>query len=1324
LDDTRQCLESIFGDNRAPAYEIIAVDNLSTDGTRAYLAQMASEHENLQLILNSKNVGFPRGINIGAATASGEYLVFLHNDTYVTKSWLANLLRYLDDPQVGMVGPVTNHSANETCIAVNYASMAEMSTFAQAYTEAHADKSFEIPMLPFHCAALRRSVFEEVGPLDERFGLGMFEDDDYALRLKRAGYKIICAEDIFIHHRGGASFSQLSREAYWLLFTTNLTKFEAKWGMRWTPPQVRPEKMPDRLREAVDDQIDLVDVIHELRDEEIALLEQRVSTLDRRRSELEITLQSIYNSNSWKFTQLMMRTRSTFIPEGSQLGLSLKALFAKLGSRRTAGRLKHRAPTTQASVASTTRRIPLGQAPIHAGLHRPYPLVSIILPVYNHADLLEEAAQSVLESTYSHFELIILDDGSTDEVEPVLRQLVNNPHVRIYRQSNQKLPRALTNAHQLVNGEFITWISADNRMAPEALEAMVQKLLANPQAVFVYADVSLIDDHGNPLTDHSYRPQNVDPSQPDILRLYREGTPLGYESDNYINACFLYRAEAVRALEGYYASDLRGLEDYDFWLRLQKCGELIHLDNDQPLYEYRVHTRTMSQALLTEERDAHFKRLQDFITYEAQRRRYAAQPWTLIWTNSLSPADQKALETLSKQLPVKTISSLPQHVAASEKNLRFVSGNAELDDSIYIRCASNHWEISWKSTFDNSQRSLAVWKGVSIHPLALKARDLQRDSNEFPQASNRMLIGYHASDPHILLDLEKTRATMQANPQYFFVFASPETVPVSGFLESLVAGISNAFYAGIHPFGKAYTLYASMDAFWIPPLTSEGEGDAYYELLALSYACARPLLVPGNLASRLPAPYQVIYDLDDPALGILVSVDRSDLDRKLLDRYLESWAPENRLSLLLRYANAISVNWGIPRPPFSEATGEHSLPSPWKPRGVDENSLLKCMLLVNTLDKGGVEQLIAELVLGLPSKGIEAGVICVNSGGTVADFLKEQGVKVTIADGNPLVIEAALRAEQPHLVSSHWAEAESLAIARHMGIPVIETIHNTYVWYDQSGWKNEIRRSRLFTHAIAVSQLVLNYYLQHNPTYQAAWMTTIPNGIDPDRIQILPQEDSRRELGIPPEAFVFLMLGSIDARKNQLATLTAFEEVHRRNPHAHLLIVGNAREQAYIESLQTQLMQRGSNRYVTLLEFRHDTGLIFSAADVLVVNSFYEGWSLAATEALMAGVPLIHSDCGSGQELIGESCERGILIPNPGGNPIDLSVEVIQALAYKTRQINTEDLIQAMFKMISEQGTWKVRRTALAQESRQQFNSQHMLAKYAHVFRDFALVPA
>jgi glycosyltransferase involved in cell wall biosynthesis len=289
---------------------------------------------------------------------------------------------------------------------------------------------------------------------------------------------------------------------------------------------------------------------------------------------------------------------------------------------------------------------------------------------------------------------------------------------------------------------------------------------------------------------------------------------------------------------------------------------------------------------------------------------------------------------------------------------------------------------------------------------------------------------------------------------------------------------------------------------------------------------------------------------------------------------------------------------------------------------------------------------------------------------------------------------------------------------------VIETIHNTYVWYDQSGWKNEIRRSRLFTHAIAVSQLVLNYYLKHNPTYQVAWMTTIPNGIDPDRIQILPQEDSRRELGIPPEAFVFLMLGSIDARKNQLATLTAFEEVHRRNPHAHLLIVGNAREQAYIESLLTQLMQRGSNRYVTLLEFRHDTGLIFSAADVLVVNSFYEGWSLAATEALMAGVPLIHSDCGSGQELIGESCERGILIPNPGGNPIDLSVEVIQALAYKTRQINTEDLIQAMFKMISEQGTWKVRRTALAQESRQQFNSQHMLAKYAHVFRDFALVPA
>ena len=67
----------------------------------------------------------------------------------------------------------------------------------------------EISMLAMFCMAIRRDVFEQVGPLDEQFEVGMFEDDDYARRVRQAGYKIICAEDVFVHHFGQASLGEL-----------------------------------------------------------------------------------------------------------------------------------------------------------------------------------------------------------------------------------------------------------------------------------------------------------------------------------------------------------------------------------------------------------------------------------------------------------------------------------------------------------------------------------------------------------------------------------------------------------------------------------------------------------------------------------------------------------------------------------------------------------------------------------------------------------------------------------------------------------------------------------------------------------------------------------------------------------------------------------------------------------------------------------------------------------------------------------------------------------------------------------------------------------
>jgi GT2 family glycosyltransferase/SAM-dependent methyltransferase/glycosyltransferase involved in cell wall biosynthesis len=232
----RLCLESIARNTEYPNYEVIVVDNASADGTPAYLKHVASRFPNVSVILNAENLGFAKANNQGIGRALGEYIVLLNNDTIVPPGWLTRLLRYLDDPQVGLVGPVTNFVGNEAKIDVPYTRYTEFETFARDYTTAHEGLVADIHMLAMFCIAMRRETYVKVGQLDEQFGLGMFEDDDYSHRVRESGLRVICAADIFIHHVGQASFKKLIRSGtYDELFDRNKGLFEAKWGIQWKP---------------------------------------------------------------------------------------------------------------------------------------------------------------------------------------------------------------------------------------------------------------------------------------------------------------------------------------------------------------------------------------------------------------------------------------------------------------------------------------------------------------------------------------------------------------------------------------------------------------------------------------------------------------------------------------------------------------------------------------------------------------------------------------------------------------------------------------------------------------------------------------------------------------------------------------------------------------------------------------------------------------------------------------------------------------------------------------------------------------------------------
>ena len=234
-ETTRPCLESIIAKTPVDSYELIVVDNASADGTAQYLKSFAAQHTNVRIQLNNTNKGYAGGNNDGIKLAQGQYIVLLNNDTLVPAGWLDSLIRLFSEQSgVGLIGPVTNSAGNEQRIELEGLNEKNFEVIAAAYVARQNGVWFTTEKLGFYCVAMRRTLPEKIGYLDEKFGIGMFEDDDYCIRAKKAGFTLAVVEDCFVYHKGSVSFSKLSAESYRAQFEKNKAYFREKHGIEWT----------------------------------------------------------------------------------------------------------------------------------------------------------------------------------------------------------------------------------------------------------------------------------------------------------------------------------------------------------------------------------------------------------------------------------------------------------------------------------------------------------------------------------------------------------------------------------------------------------------------------------------------------------------------------------------------------------------------------------------------------------------------------------------------------------------------------------------------------------------------------------------------------------------------------------------------------------------------------------------------------------------------------------------------------------------------------------------------------------------------------------
>ncbi len=206
-------------------------------------------------------------------------------------------------------------------------------------------------------------------------------------------------------------------------------------------------------------------------------------------------------------------------------------------------------------------------------------LISIVLPVYNGEKYLRESIDSVIAQTYQTWELLILDDCSTDRSTEIAKEYeARDNRIHYYRnEQNLRLPRNLNKGFSLARGDYLTWTSDDNRYKPQAIEKM-HAALVSANAQFVFASCRIIDGDGKEVE----------------YIMVNEACKKKIIGMNPVGACFLYTRKAFEAV-GEYDPELTLVEDFDYWQRLYTQFGAATLE--EILYEYRWHDGALTSTM-------------------------------------------------------------------------------------------------------------------------------------------------------------------------------------------------------------------------------------------------------------------------------------------------------------------------------------------------------------------------------------------------------------------------------------------------------------------------------------------------------------------------------------------------------------------------------------------------------------------------------------------------------------------------------------------------------------------------------------------------------
>lgn len=245
-------------------------------------------------------------------------------------------------------------------------------------------------------------------------------------------------------------------------------------------------------------------------------------------------------------------------------------------------------------------------------------LVSIVLPTYNGEKFLENSIKSVINQTYQNWELIIVNDASTDNTAEILKKYSKlNSKIRVItNEKNRKLPASLNIGFKEARGEYFTWTSDDNMYKNNALEYMVNYLTNHPLADLVSCNFDFIKENGEFEKEF-------------VTNQERSAVRLAYGCN--VGACFMYRRQIAEKV-GDYDTKMFCAEDYDYWCRIALAGTIDYVNEN--LYIYRRNSKS-----LTATKSKRIGRISDMIRFK-----YA----TSLFTKYNIPTEQRVNNLMSR----------------------------------------------------------------------------------------------------------------------------------------------------------------------------------------------------------------------------------------------------------------------------------------------------------------------------------------------------------------------------------------------------------------------------------------------------------------------------------------------------------------------------------------------------------------------------------------------------------------------------------------------------------------------------------------------------